>query len=392
MLENQESIFVGDHWQPYPRESLRKLRLPLKYSYFVGGDVFLRTGIIASAEIPREQEFLMAGILWANRLSNGAKTVLYFVAPDFSPFFLLTLNKIGGNLVTKGVYWREKLQPSLYLVPERMTYQPVMMGEKCPRMQQWSRGLNSLAVQQLLVMLEFFQHHQHCGLEIQFKQQSILIDWGNNEIAEIRRKGKKIELTSKCRWEKDPLRCARWKKIGWVDLSGQVNQEFQQVIQEMLAFLQDEYFNTRLHAYDKLKLLFAKNEEQVKSLWGEPWPWPWLPKDRHDVWLAELSRLYFFQDGKTLRVIHPILEHAMQKSCLDLLLASVLERSYLLKDAKTADGQPLAWDGRIIWLTTVSVKEDLLRWQCWLKRPEQFQISVLANDWERSLKLFQTTG
>ncbi|MDR3288329.1 MAG: hypothetical protein LBT22_02760 [Peptococcaceae bacterium] len=382
LWKSHANLFLGEAWTRCPPEKVRALRLSAKYAYFMGGDISLRLGIIASAAPPREDDFLMNGILWANGLSNGAKTVLYFVAPDFSPFFLLAIHKIGGNLTAKGIYWREKLDPSLYLVSERRSDQVYSLGEKRPHWRQWSLGLDSVAIQQLKNILDFFQQYQNRGIRTRFKQRTIQFYWGNLEIAEIIRRGKKLELTGKGKWDKDQERGQRWKKTGWVDASGQLNQEFQRTMNEMLAVLEGPEFTEHLPPSDKLKLFMMKNEERTRALWGEPWIWPWLPKNRQEFWIADLEDVYYFQHHGNLRVVYPILGRPLPQSSYSLLLTSVLEHSALLKNMGNEAGEALEWNGLVYWLTTPSKKAELSRWQCWLKNPHQFRICTLTDDWE----------
>lgn len=136
----------------------KDLRLPQQYNYFFGGETALRVGIVVSQTLLKEEEFLLAGMLWANRLSNGARTVIYFVAPDFSPFLLHALSKIGGLINAKAVYWRERLSPSLYLIPEAPSgaQKRISVGERRPNWLKWRQELNPVAQHQLFVVKSFF--------------------------------------------------------------------------------------------------------------------------------------------------------------------------------------------------------------------------------------------
>jgi len=384
--EAHSDIFVVRNWQECPAEKRKTWRLPAKFSYFMGGETTLRAGMVVSPTQPREEEFLLAGVLWGNRLSNGAKTVLYFVAPDFSPFFLQVLGKIGGNLTAKAVYWREKLKPSLYLIPER-NYIPAnpgsypALGEERPDWRRWGQGLNPVARQQLEIVRQFFAGLTGRRVRAELKPQQILFLWGDFEIAEVVRKGKKFELISRTKWEKNPERAQSWQKAGWVDISGRLNQDFCLAIEDILRYLEGQEASNSLPRGSLLRLWLGEGGGVVASLWGNPWQWPWLPKERGDF-ASELSQWFCFQANGQLSVVCPILEKPLAVASSSILLAEVLEHSSLLRTAVNEQGEKLVWDGRVHWLTVPDLVEELRRWYCWLKRPEQFPIWTLAQDWQ----------
>lgn len=194
--EAHPDAFIVKNLKEYPDDKKKASRLPAQFAYFMGGETTLRVGIIASSSVPREEEFLLAGLLWGNRLSNGAKTVIYYVAPNFSTSFLTGLTKIGGTIFARAVYWREKLSPSLYPIPEKQTSnQPrYVLGEERPDWKRWAEGLNPVVRQQLTTVRSFFSHLAARRVRIEIKPQSISFLWGHFEIAEVRRKGKKFEL------------------------------------------------------------------------------------------------------------------------------------------------------------------------------------------------------
>jgi len=367
-------------------EKRKTWRLPAKFSYFMGGETTLRAGMIVSPIQPREDEFLLAGVLWGNRLSNGAKTVLYFVAPDFSPFFLQVLGKIGGNLTARAVYWREKLNPSLYLIPDRQ-YGPAnpalyqSLGEERPDWRRWGQGLNPVAQQQLEIVRRFFAGLSSRRVRAEIKAQQILFLWGDFEIAELVRKGKKFELMSRAKWEKNSERAQTWQKAGWVDISGRLNPDFCLAIEDMLSFLEGQEADGTLSSEHLLRLLLGEASGVVTSVWGNPWPWPWLPKERGDF-ITELGQWFFFQADGQLSAVCPILTKPLAAASSSILLAEVLVHTSLLRTAVNEQGEKLIWDGRVHWLTVQDHVQELRRWHCWLKMPEKFPIWTLAQDWQ----------
>ena len=376
-------LFMVRNWQEYPDDKKKASRLPPHYAYFMGVETTLRVGIIATSSKQREEEFLLAGLLWGNRLSNGAKTVIYFVAPDFSKSFINGLSKIGGNIFARAVYWREKLTPSLYLIPEdqQSSRSRYALGEERPDWKRWGQGLNPVAQQQLKIVKTFFRQLANRRVRIEIKPQHISFLWGNFEIAEVRRSGKKFELTTKVKWLKTNEQALQLHKQGWVDTSGSLNQEFCTAIWGILGYLESLELEGKLRPRDLITLWLHQGEGVLKSLWGSPWPWPWLPRERSENSVIELEEWYFFQGNGQLSVVCPIFEKPLTKATRSVLLASVLERSMLLVCAKDEQGKPLGWDGRVHWLTTLGKEEELRRWYCWLKDTDKFPIWTLPENW-----------
>lgn len=382
--EAHPDVFIARKWLECPEVKKKEYHLSPVFAYFMGGETTLRVGIIASSSMMREEEFLLAGVLWGNRLSNGAKTVIYFVAPNFSPAFLSGISKIGGSISARAVYWREKLTPSLYLIPEedQRLQSCYSMGEARPDWKRWGQSLNPVAQQQLRIVNTFFDSLSDRCVRIEIKPQHIAFLWGNFEIAEVRRKGKKFELNSKVKWLKHNEQLLKWQKQGWVDASGSLNSEFCTVILKILDYLETLEKEGKLRTQDLLALRLHQGDNVLKTLWGNSWPFPWLPKDRSESSVVELEQWYFFQGKGQLSVICPIFEKAQLKASQSILLASVLEKSDLLVCAKDAQGNSLVWDGRVHWLTTLGIEEDLRHWYCWLKDVAKFPIWTLPEDWQ----------
>ena len=379
--EQHPDVFIAQNWQECSAEKRKDLRLPQQYSYFYGGETALRVGIVASETLPKEEEFLLAGILWANRLSNGARTVIYFIAPDFSPFLLHALSKIGGLINAKAVYWRERLSPSLYLIPETPAgvSKRISVGERRPNWLKWRQELNPVAQHQLSVVKEFFDKLAYRRIRPELKPQTISYMWGNIEIAEIKRKGKKIELTTKVKWLKDEAMAQSLLRQGWVGTSGELNNEFCDAVMRLIEILEEKERNGQLKPQDRLSLWLYQGGGILSSLWGSPKEWPWLPKDRSEAWISDLAQWFYFEGNGQISVICPILNKPLVKASQAILLSSVLERSTLLQLDKNKNNN--SWDMQIHWLTLKELEEELRLCLSWLKYPEKFQVWTLPNKW-----------
>lgn len=381
--EAHPDVFIAQNWLECPEDKKRTNRLPPQYAYFMGGETTLRVGIIACSSIAREEEFLLAGLLWGNRLSNGAKTVIYFVAPDFSSAFLNGVAKIGGTISARAIYWREKLTPSLYLIPEEQHCKQVRysVGQERLDLNRWGQGLNPVARQQLIIVSNYFAQFAGRQVRMEIKSQTIAFLWGNFEIAEVRRKGRKFELSSKTKWLKVKDQLTKWQKLGWVDAAGSLNAEFSTAILSILDYLETLEREGKIRSQDLLALRLHQGDGVIKTLWGSSWAWPWMPKDRSENSVVELEEWYFYQGNGQLSVVCPIFDRTLVKASRSILLAGVLEQSLLLVNAKNEQGNSLVWDGRVHWLTTLDQEDELRRWYCWLNDADKFPIWTLPENW-----------
>lgn len=380
--EHHPDVFIVQNWQECSPEKKKDLRLPSQFSYFFGGETALRVGIVASQTLLKEEEFLLAGMLWANRLSNGARAVIYFVAPDFSPFLLNTFSKIGGRINAKGVYWRERLSPSLYLIPDPTSgiHKKITIGERKPNWLKWEQELNPVAQHQLSVVKGFFDQLVDRGVRYELKPQTISFMWGNIEIAEIKRRGKKFDLVTKAKWEKDGLIAQSLQRQGWVDASGELDSEFCSAVQRILEILEEKERAGQLKPKERLALWLYRGNGILSSLWGTPREWPWLPKDRSETWISDLGQWFYFEGNGQISVVCPIIDKPLSQASSAILLSSVLENTSLLNFDKCKSGEN--WDLRIHWLTSKEIEEELRLWLTWLKSPEKYQIWILPQNWQ----------
>jgi len=133
---------------------------------------------------------------------------------------------------------------------------------------------------------------------------------------------------------------------------------------------------------DLLCLEIHRRDGIFSAVWGDVWEWPWLPKERGNSLVTELGNWFYFQGTGQISVVCPVLERPMAQASTSILLASVLEKSNLLRGVCNQKGESLIWDGQIHWLTPSSLEEELRKWHCWLKVPEQFPIWTLPENWQ----------
>ncbi|HHV65861.1 MAG TPA: hypothetical protein GXX46_12455 [Peptococcaceae bacterium] len=375
-------IFVVSGWEECPEEKRKGWHLPAHFSYFSSGDMNLRVGIIACQGEYKEEEFLLEGIIWGSRLGNGAKTLIYFVARDFSPIFLGAIAKLGGSLTAKAVYWREKLTPSLYPVQEKNYYQASFAldpGELRASWDWWERQLNPVATNHLKIIRTYFEGLAKRRVRTVFEKNKILFSWGRIEIAEVKKKGNKFELSTKVKWTRNKIIASKFLKTGWVDYSGKLNDEFCRAITGILELLENMEANGSLDPKDLLTLKLINDREFITNYFGQYFEYPWLPKERSDI--PDLNNYYFFATDNILNVLYPVLDKPLVRFVRSLLVFTYLEYTGLAQ--KGLPGKPeIKWNNKIYLLSNLPYRDELRLCQSWLKQAEEFPIFILPDDWK----------
>ncbi|NLI93695.1 MAG: hypothetical protein GX434_16350 [Peptococcaceae bacterium] len=372
-------IFIGSGWEQCTEEKRKIWHLPSQFSYFSAGDLNLRVGIVASQGIYKEDEFLLGGILFGNRLGNGARTVIYFVAQDFSPVFFGSIAKLGGTLIAKAVYWREKLTPSLYPVQEKdylKSLYKINFGDPRPNWEFWERQLNPVARNHLKIIKNYFDSLSKRRVKASFEKSRILYRWGNIEIAEIKQKGNKFELATKVKWTRNKNIATKFLKSGWVDLSGTINEEFCRAILGILDLLENMEVNGSLDNRDHLAIKLLHDKEFVPEFFGTPIEFPWLAKERSEF--SDTGQLIYFELNHQISALNFILDKPVQRMVSTLLVYTALE--YSIMDGKKLT--PIQWNQKIYVLTLPELMDELRLCQSWLLQTEKFPIILLPEDWK----------
>lgn len=217
---------------------------------------------------------------------------------------------------------------------------------------------------------------------VDFRPDQIIFCWGNIEIAEVRRKGKKFDLITKAKRAKTAEQVTLDQRHGWVDAAGNLNDDFCTAVQAIVGQLEWLEQAGEVRAKEVLALRLRHGDGVLTSLWGHAWSWPWLPKERGDSWVADLGQWYYFQGNGQLSMVCPILERPLIEAGHSLILTAILETG-VLEHALRNRQESLSWDGRVHWLTLPACEEELRRWHDWLREPDQFPIWVLPEGWRQ---------
>lgn len=381
LWDANSELFVVSGWEECPEDKKKALHLPSQFHYYNAGDLNLRAGIIATQEKYKDEDLLQAGILWGARIGNGARTVIYFAAQHFPPNFLGAVSQLGGNLSGKAIYWREKLTPSLYPVfdKEYLTDSPNSLTELRPDWDYWERQLNPVARGHLKIVRDHLEGLSKRQVRLVQCKNRIAACWGSIEIAEIKIKGNKFELNTKVKWTRNRNIASKFLKSGWVDFSGQINQEFCRCLNDILELLENMEANCCLAGKDLLTLKFLNDKEFVPGYFGIYFELPWLTKERNDI--LETSHLYYFRRIDEVNVVCPILEKPVNKLANILLIYTALRHSSM-HDPGLPDETNTKWNQKIHLLCQRNHLDELRLCLSWIKNTDYFPVVLLPDDWK----------
>ncbi|KUO66803.1 MAG: hypothetical protein APF84_02835 [Gracilibacter sp. BRH_c7a] len=374
-------LFIVSGWEECPEDKRRGLHLPSQFQYYNAGDLNLRAGIITAQGKYKEEDLLLAGMLWGGRIGNGVRTIIYFVAQQFTPVFLGAISELGGHLSAKAVYWREKLSPSLYPVTKKDTKSSSVncLTELRPDWGHWERQLNPVARGHLKIVKEYLDGLSKRKVRLVLGKNRIVACWGSIEIVEIKIKGNKFELSTKVKWTRNRNISSKFLKSGWVDLSGKINEEFCRTLNDILEFLENMEANNSLVGKDILTLKLLFDKDFVPRFWGTPIELPWLNREKNDI--LESDQLYFFRGQDEVNVVYPILEKPINKLGSILLVSTALEHSSL-RNKGLPECPDLKWNQKIYLLIPQNYMDELRLCLIWLKNRDKFPVVILPVDWK----------
>lgn len=380
LWEANPEIFIVSGWTECPEDKRKRLNLFSQFSYFRAGDLNLCGAIVAAPGKYKEEDFLQAGILWGGRSSNGARTVIYFVAQEFSPVFLGAIRELGGPLSAKAIYWREKLSPSLFPVQEKEFHKYALSNKQVelrPGWEYWERQLNPVAKGHIRIIREFFDSLKKRKVRLVFRRNKIVAYWGSIEIAEIKKKGNRFELTTKIKWTRNKSIVTKFLKSGWVDFSGKINEEFCWAVYGILELLESMEAGGCLETKDLLAIKVIY-DQYLAGILGKQFDYPWLAKDRHD--LLETSEVFYFSCINQVNVIYAVTDKPINKFANIILLFTSLKFS-VLSDKGLPSCPEVKWNQKLYLLCQQDCLDELRLGHSWLKDPYNFPVILLPNDW-----------
>jgi hypothetical protein len=374
-----KDLFVASNWLECAQDRQLKWPLPATFKYFSGGDMKLRTGIIVKTRQDQEEEFLKAGLLWAAQLANGARTMMYFVAPQFSESFLKLMENFGGQIKCKALYWRERMTPSLFGATGGGV--PAQVKIEGSDWKTWGRQINPVEASYLKVLQTYFEGLSDTGARIVFKKNKIALCRGILEVAQIKKAGGKLDFQTTAKWLG---RAAGeiYQKAGWVDAERCLNAAFRTATEDLLRLISDQAREDKLDAKETMSLLMWENPAQAGELWGRCADLPCVSVDGK---VLDFGKIYFMvQEGsdgvQDLNVVLPVLDKPLSRIGTAVWWSGIMETvmAYLPQ---------YRWDGRINCLVASGCQEELRIALEWLRDRESFPCFILDRQWKTNRAL-----
>lgn len=243
-IAGNPAIFAAENLSRLEPGKLKSLRLPAKLAYFHGASNYHRVAVVCPLVkgISHEQE-LIAGLLWANRVSNGQKTVLYLVGEGFAPQLNRLIQLFGPQIEVRLVYYSSRLSTPLLVMSRESRVAPPHYSVPLPREQEyWERKLNPVEKGWFQWALNYFGSYLGEELEVCVLENWVGVKYRGLELVRISKKESRlcIALTTRFPREVAGMVGAKEEKEGWFNAQGRLNSEFVQAFEQRLAQLRND--------------------------------------------------------------------------------------------------------------------------------------------------------
>lgn len=237
------SVFATDKLDAIEKTKARALHLPVKFAYFHGGSAYHRVAVICPVDSNLKfEQTLVAGLLWANKVSNGQRTILYIVGNKFSPESSYIVKLFGPQIQIRLVYFNPKLTSPL-LVATKESVSPRYRPPDLVDQRRWEDKFNPVERNWFITALSYFRRFMDKEIHIVFTENWVSIRFKGFEIARLTLKNGhlRITLTARSRREDMSVLGDREEIEGWINTTGSLNHDFVQAFEERLARLYDDH-------------------------------------------------------------------------------------------------------------------------------------------------------
>ncbi len=235
------NIFAAEQLSRLDHSRAKALRLPGKVAYFQGGSAYHRVAVVCplEGELDHEQQ-LVAGLIWANKVSNGQKTVLYLVGTKFSSVVSHLIQFFGHQIEVRLAYYSPRLSTPFLIAGREAKALPPRYLTSLPRDQgYWERTFNPVEKGWFVAALDYFRSLREKGMAIWFLDNWVSIRFRGLEIVRISKKESRlrIALITRCPREVAGSVGTREEKEGWINAQGLLNGEFIRAFEQRLTQL-----------------------------------------------------------------------------------------------------------------------------------------------------------
>jgi len=382
-IAGNAAIFATDKLELLEPSKLKTLKLPGKLAYFYGGAIYHRVAVVCprTKGLSHEQQVL-AGLLWANRVSNGQKTVLYLVGKSFSDQFIHLVQLFGPQIEVRLVYFSSKLAPPLVVASREGKVSLPRFSVPPPRdPSYWERFFNPVEKAWFKWAVEYFRNYRAEKLEICVLDNWVSIRFRGLEIVRIGKKESRLRIALTTRYPREIFGTVgnREEKEGWFNASGQLNSEFVEAFEQRLGILKADKDLFARVCPEKQRLEYAIRSALPQ--WGLDGPVYF----QLDVSRRGETSLVIDVAGRTLEGNLVVVTAHTQKDFVGFLHAleqliwaktqlEVIRKTYFPNEVLTC---PQTW--LVGPRSRVAPELDILR--CLLHPREQVKMIVINEDW-----------
>ncbi|HWJ02302.1 MAG TPA: hypothetical protein VNU93_01410 [Verrucomicrobiae bacterium] len=236
------ALFTADQLARLDSGKAKLLRLAAKIGYFQGSSAYYRIAVVCPLEEKvTEQQLLEAGLIWANKVSNGEKTVLYLVGKRFTPVINYLIHFFGPRIEVRLAYFTPKLRTTFMVAGKDVKSLAPRYSLPVPRTQDyWEKVFNPVEKGWFLAALEYFKGFCRQGIEVCFLDNWVSVKFQGLEIVRLSKKESRLKISLTTRYPREVSGLPKEEKEGWINAQGLLNSEFTAAFEARLSALRED--------------------------------------------------------------------------------------------------------------------------------------------------------
>ncbi len=244
-ITGNSTIFASKQLARLDLTKTKALKLPAKLAYFHGGSTYHRVAVVCPLQkTVGHDQLLLAGLMWANKVSNGQKTVLYLVGKGFDSRFGHLVQMFGPQIEIRLVYFTPKLETPLVVAARETKLSAPRYTVPLPREQSfWERKLNPVEKGWFLSALNYFRTFRDREITVCILENWVSIKFRGQEIVRISKKESRLRIALITRYPREIPGCVgvREEREGWFNAQGELNAEFVRACEHRLEQLRTDH-------------------------------------------------------------------------------------------------------------------------------------------------------
>ncbi len=374
-------LFGADQLSRLEPSKVKTFKLSGKFAYFQGGTAYHRIAVVCPlGQKPSHLQELLAGLVWANRVSNGQKTLLYLVGEGFSPVLRHLAQLFGPRVEVRLAYYTPKLNNPFLITGKNGRVTQPEYGHPSPRgLVLWERKFNPVEKGWFKAAIAYFQGFKE--IEICCLDNWVSIKFKGLEVVRISKKQSRLRIALITRYPREILGSVgnREEKEGWFNTEGRLNSEFTSAFEQRIANLDQDHDLFARVCSDKQRLEYLISSSPGSLGLADP-VFCQLEVGKKGLSTLEVHLLAKTVDGNLVTaVIHPQKDLTGFGQCLEQLIWSKMQfnqinRVYFVNDYL---GDPEVW----VICPQTKVHPDLEVIKSLLRPEERVKLVYINDNW-----------